>query len=222
MTDAHAGQHLGQSGHHQSDHGPRCGHRLLRRRWHRASSATSRTTTSPASRRRPRSTSRPRVPPADTTAPTLVQQHTADNATNVAAIANIVFTFNEAVQAGTGNIEIHKVSDNSIVKSIAVTDGSQVTFAGSQITSTRRRILPPDTGYYVTMASGVVLDLANNAFVGSPRRPNSTSPPRARLLIRPRRHWKAQRRSTMPQELRLGRISSSPSARRFNRARALS
>ena len=68
----------------------------------------------PASRRRPRSTSRRQERRrSDTTAPTLTTTIPADNATGVAVGANLVLTFNEAVQAGSGFIEIRKASNGS-------------------------------------------------------------------------------------------------------------
>lgn len=50
----------------------------------------------------------------DTTAPTLTSTTPLDNATGVSVGSNLVLTFSESVQAGSGNIEIRKVSDNSI------------------------------------------------------------------------------------------------------------
>lgn len=106
-------------------------------------------------------------PPAgDTTAPLLNTTTPADNATNVAVGSNLVLTFNEAVKAGSGNIEIHRVSDGTIAKTIAITDASQVTFSGSDLTINPTTNLAAGTAYYVTFASGVVRDLANNNFAG--------------------------------------------------------
>ena len=88
------------------------------------------------------------------------------SATDVTVGSNIVLTFNEAVKAGAGSIQIRKSSDGSLVQTIAVTDAGQVTFSGNQITINPSADLSPDTSYYVTFASGVVRDLANNAFAG--------------------------------------------------------
>ncbi|MEG5056193.1 DUF4347 domain-containing protein, partial [Microcoleus sp. B13-B6] len=66
---------------------------------------------------------------ADTTAPTATFTP-ADNATSVAVAANLVVTLSEAVQKGTGNIVIKKVSDNSVVETIDVTSAN-VTVTGS-------------------------------------------------------------------------------------------
>ena len=104
--------------------------------------------------------------PADTVAPLLSSTAPSDNAMGVAASSNLVLTFNEAVKAGTGNIEIRYVSDGSIARTIAVTDATQVSFSGSQMTINPTDDLAAGTGYYVTFASGVVRDLANNNFAG--------------------------------------------------------
>ena len=119
----------------------------------------------PASRQPPISIS-PTMPPADTTPPTLSATTPADNSTNVAVASNLVLTFSENVMAGSGNLVIHKASDGSIVATIAITDASQVSFAGSVLTINPTSDLAAGTHYYVTLASGVVQDLAGNAFAG--------------------------------------------------------
>ena len=105
------------------------------------------------------------VPP-DTTPPTLSTTSPADNSTNVAVGANLVLTFSESVKAGSGNLVIHNAADGSVVATIAITDASQVSFAGSVLTINPTSDLAPGTHYYVTMASGVVQDLAGNAYAG--------------------------------------------------------
>jgi methionine-rich copper-binding protein CopC len=102
----------------------------------------------------------------DRAAPTLQQTTPTDNATDVAVSANLVLTFNEAVKAGLGNIEIRNAANGSLVESISITDTSKVSFAGSQLTINPGADLSPETSYYVTFASGIVRDLANNAFAG--------------------------------------------------------
>jgi methionine-rich copper-binding protein CopC len=101
---------------------------------------------------------------ADTTAPTWTSLSPADNAIGVPLSANLVMTFGEAIQKGSGNIVIKRSSDNSVFQTIAVTDAA-VTIAGSTMT-----INPNDfvdtTGYYVEVAVGAINDLANNNFAG--------------------------------------------------------
>jgi Ca2+-binding RTX toxin-like protein len=108
---------------------------------------------------------RVRASRGDRSAPQLQQTTPADNATDVAVNANLILTFNEAVNAGTGNIVIRD-ADGNLIQSIAVTDTSKVSFSGNQLIINPGSDLSPDTSYNVTFASGVVRDLANNAFAG--------------------------------------------------------
>lgn len=90
----------------------------------------------------------------------------ADGATDVATTSNLVLTFNENVAKGTGNILIKKTSDDSTAQTIDVTSGT-VNVGTNTVT-----INPSDfdysTGYYITMASGVLTDTAStpNAHAG--------------------------------------------------------
>jgi Ca2+-binding RTX toxin-like protein len=102
----------------------------------------------------------------DRTAPQLQKTSPADDATDVAVSANLTLTFNEAVKAGSGFIQIRKATDGSLVQNIAITDASKVNFVGNQLTINPGSDLSPDTNYYVTFVSGVVRDLAGNAFAG--------------------------------------------------------
>ena len=68
---------------------------------------------------------------ADLLSPTLASSSPADDATGVAVNSNIVLTFNETVQAGTGNITLFK-SDNTQVEVFDVT--TDVTVSGATVT----------------------------------------------------------------------------------------
>ncbi|MFB8794737.1 MAG: Ig-like domain-containing protein [Microcoleus sp.] len=103
---------------------------------------------------------------ADTTAPTAATFTPADNATTVAVAANLVVTLSEAVQKGTGNIVIKKVSDNSVVETINVT-AANVTVSGSTVTVNPTADLAQGTGYYVEIAAGAIKDLAGNNYAGT-------------------------------------------------------
>lgn len=95
----------------------------------------------------------------DTAAPTLSSTTPADGAIDVVG-NSIVLTFAEAVAAGTGNIVL---SDGTTPTNIPVTD-SQVAISGNTVTITPT--LSPNTTYAVTIASGVITDVAGNAFAG--------------------------------------------------------
>ncbi|MEG3972513.1 Ig-like domain-containing protein, partial [Microcoleus sp. T2B6] len=100
-----------------------------------------------------------------TTAPT-ASFSPADNATSVAVAADLVVTLNEAVQKGTGNIVIKKVSDNSVVETINVT-APNVTVTGSTVTINPPADLAPGIDYYVEIAAGAIKDLAGNNYAGT-------------------------------------------------------
>ena len=101
----------------------------------------------------------------DTTAPLLSSMSPADNATGVAPGANLVLSFNESVQAGSGNVVIYN-ANGTVARTIAVTDTSQVSFSGSSLTINPTADLSAGSGYYVNIASGVVKDLAGNSYAG--------------------------------------------------------
>ena len=73
--------------------------------------------------------------------------------------------FSEAIQKGTGNIVIKKLSDNSIVETLAATTAN-VTVSGSQLTINPTADLVVGTDYYVEIANGAVKDLAGNNYGG--------------------------------------------------------
>ncbi|UTW07207.1 Ig-like domain-containing protein [Pseudomonas benzenivorans] len=100
----------------------------------------------------------------DTVAPTLTASTPADNVTAVAVGSNIVLTFSEAVQAGSGNIVISDGAGDT--RNIAISDTSQVTISGSQVTINPTADLASGRTYDVTLASGVLTDTAGNAFAG--------------------------------------------------------
>lgn len=100
----------------------------------------------------------------DSSGPTLTAATPADDAAAVAAGSNIVLTFDEAVAAGTGNIVISNGAGDT--RTIAIGDTSQVTIAGNTVTINPTADLAAGSTYDVTLASGVITDLAGNAFGG--------------------------------------------------------
>ncbi|MDD2161168.1 cadherin domain-containing protein [Pseudomonas sp. MIL19] len=100
----------------------------------------------------------------DTAAPTLSSSNPVDNVTAVAVGSNIVLTFNEAVVSGSGNIIISNgVGDT---RTISVTDATQVTISGNQVTINPTADLNGSSSYNIQMASGVLTDQAGNAYAG--------------------------------------------------------
>ena len=101
----------------------------------------------------------------DTTAPTLTSTTPTDNALGVALDANLVLTFNEAVQAGSGNLVIS--NDSGVAAfTIPITDTNQVSISGATVTINPNSDLGSGTSYHVNLGSGVLKDMAGNAFVG--------------------------------------------------------
>ena len=99
------------------------------------------------------------------TLPTLSSSNPSDNQTDVAYDTNIVLTFSETVRVGTGNIVLHKASDDSVVETFDVTtdvSGSEST----QITINPSADLENEVGYYVKIASTAIVDLSNNSYAG--------------------------------------------------------
>ena len=101
------------------------------------------------------------IPPG----PTLVTSTPADNATDVAINVDIVLTFSEAVDAETGNIELRKTGDESLVESFDVTTG--ITGTGTTtITINPTAPLLNSTGYYVLIDATAFDDAAGNSYGG--------------------------------------------------------
>ena len=108
------------------------------------------------------------VTTADTTPPSVVTggYSPADNTTNVATNANLVLTFNETVQKGTGNIVIRTGTNTDIT--IGVTT-SQVSIGGTDnkvVTINPTNDLNANTAYRVRIAAGAIKDSANNDYAG--------------------------------------------------------
>ena len=99
----------------------------------------------------------------DVLPPTVNTLSPTDNATNVVASSNLVITFNEPVQKGTGNIIIREGS--TVTQTIAITN-SVVTVSGSTVTIDPADFTTEAGDVNVQMAAGVIEDLAGNDFAG--------------------------------------------------------
>jgi methionine-rich copper-binding protein CopC len=103
--------------------------------------------------------------PADTIAPILFGSTPADNATAAAVGSNIVLTFSEPVQAGSGYIIVAN-STATDTRIINITDTSQVGISGNTVTINPALNLNAGSSYSVQIASGVIKDTAGNAYAG--------------------------------------------------------
>jgi methionine-rich copper-binding protein CopC len=102
------------------------------------------------------------APPQDTIAPAISTLSPADNATNVSSTTNLVITFNENIQKGTGNILIKE--GGVTTQTIDVTN-SAVSISGAVLT-----INPADLTYSasanIEIPAGAIKDLAGNNHAG--------------------------------------------------------
>jgi Ca2+-binding RTX toxin-like protein len=101
----------------------------------------------------------------DTVAPLLVTAVPADKATGIAIGANIVLTFSESVQRGSGNIVL-KTSSGVVVVTYDAATSTNLSISGSSLTLNPTADLGYSTGYKVEFALGTVKDLAGNNYIG--------------------------------------------------------
>ena len=78
---------------------------------------------------------------------------------------NLIFTFNENITDGSGNITIYDASDNTIAEVIDISSDF-VTISGAQLVVDPSFDLSYSTTYYVNIDAGTVQDDLGNAFTG--------------------------------------------------------
>jgi len=98
-------------------------------------------------------------------APTVTTFSPVDEATGVAVSANIVVTFNEAIQRGTGSIML-KTSAGAVVATYDAATSSNLSISGSTLTINPTADLGYSTGYKVEFAAGTIKDIAGNSYAG--------------------------------------------------------
>jgi len=103
-----------------------------------------------------------KVPP-DTGAPFVTQYSPTKAASGAAVDENIVLTFSEDVQAGTGYVILVPSSGPSVT--IPVVD-AQVTFAHSTVTIDPANPLTSGLEYDVQIGTGVIVDINGNSYTG--------------------------------------------------------
>ncbi len=108
------------------------------------------------------------VTPTDTTPPTVSVYSPTLGATGIAVGSDIVLTFSEAVQKGSGAIELHSGSaSGALVASYDVASSSNITVSGSILTINPTSDLTIGTHYFVKLAAGSIKDLAGNSYAGT-------------------------------------------------------
>ena len=101
----------------------------------------------------------------DTVNPTISSLSPADGATSVSTGANLVVTFDEAVDAYSGNVVIY-TNTGGVFETIDVTSGNVSGSGTTTITINPTGTLTAGTGYYVQIDATAFDDLAGNSFAG--------------------------------------------------------
>jgi Ca2+-binding RTX toxin-like protein len=101
-------------------------------------------------------------------APTVTNFSPADAVTGVALGSNIILTFSEAIQTGTGSISIRDGSASGIVlASYDVVNSQNLAISGNTLTINPSNDLSSNTHYFVTIDATAIQDLAGNAYAGT-------------------------------------------------------
>jgi hypothetical protein len=101
----------------------------------------------------------------DITAPLVDTLSPANGATGTSTGPILVATFSENITKGTGNIEVRRTSDDSLVDTVDVTSGA-VTVSGETASINLGVVLDSLVEYYILVDSGAFTDLFGNAFAG--------------------------------------------------------
>ncbi len=104
--------------------------------------------------------------PGDTTPPTITTALPADEATGVAVDANLVITFSEAIQRGSGNIVL-KTMAGATIATYDVATSNNLSIAGNTLHVNPSADLLPGTAYKLELAAGSLKDLNGNNYAGS-------------------------------------------------------
>lgn len=105
-------------------------------------------------------------PVSDTTAPTVTSFNPSDGASGFDVSQNIVFTFSEAIQRGTGNVVL-KTTGGSVVATYNAATSSNIAISGTTLTLNPSSNLAYNTGYSVEFSASTVKDLAGNSYAGT-------------------------------------------------------
>lgn len=104
----------------------------------------------------------------DTLAPRVSSFSPADGATGVSPTSNIVITFNEAIQRGSGLIRIRSGSaTGTVIESFDAATSGRLSLSGTRLTIDPTNNLAGSTRYFVTFAAGTIRDLAGNGYGGT-------------------------------------------------------
>lgn len=98
---------------------------------------------------------------ADTTPPSLLSQSPAAAEATVLPAADLVLTFDEDMQLGSGTVEIRNADDNSLVQAVVV-PSDRVSVSGASVTINPTGVLAYGTNYTVSVSAAAFADLSGN------------------------------------------------------------
>jgi Ca2+-binding RTX toxin-like protein len=105
---------------------------------------------------------------ADRTAPIIKTSNPAAGSTGVDVTCNIVLTFSEVIQKGTGLIQLRSGSAmGAIIESFDVANSTRLNISGDLLTINPTSDLENAKQYFVTLAVGTIKDLAGNNYAGT-------------------------------------------------------
>jgi len=102
----------------------------------------------------------------DLTPPSITDFSPTSYATNVALNSDIVLTFSESIQRGTGNIVL-KNSIGTVIATYDAASSPNLSITGNTLTINPSSDLAFSTRYIVELASGSVKDLSGNVYSGA-------------------------------------------------------
>ena len=104
----------------------------------------------------------------DTVAPTIAIFSPVDASSGVAIGSDIVLTFSEPIQKGTGTIAIHSGSATGpVVESYDTATSGNLTVSGATLTINPTSDLTNGTHYFITLDAGSVKDISGNNYAGT-------------------------------------------------------
>ncbi len=102
----------------------------------------------------------------DRTAPSALAFSPVDGSTTAPIDSNVVVTFNEAIQRGTGNLVL-KTAAGVTVETYNVATSGKLSLSGSTLTINPTANLAYGTSYKVELGAGTIKDLAGNSYAGT-------------------------------------------------------
>ena len=78
----------------------------------------------------------------------------------------VELVFDEAVQAGTGNITIKRADNDAVVMNVDVTNSADISINSNSFTVIPTDVLDYGTSYYLEVDNGAITDLLGNVFAG--------------------------------------------------------